>query len=61
MGLYFQKNERIKMSNAKPGKEEPAQSCEHLEERGYCTSQKTCEYMEDFGEGYACTKAEREE
>jgi len=46
------------MSNAKPGEEEPAQSCEYLEERGYCTSPQTCEYMEDFGEGYVCTIAE---
>lgn len=48
------------MSNAKPGEEEPAQSCEYLEERGYCTSPQTCEYMEDFGEGYVCTIAEEQ-
>ena len=43
------------------GKGESIFICKHLEERGYCTSRETCEYMEDFGEGYMCTKAEREE
>ena len=48
----------VKKYMEKSRKWESVMSCKYLEERGYCTSQKTCEHMEDFGEGYVCTIAE---